>query len=173
MYFPCFSTNALASFSKYLTLSYLLYLSICWQFKECSSVGIKKNYVLYSKITIRKNRSKALDEGRIRNTVRNNRHTEKDCCLLQCTTQLKRPQRHRKDGVQARIRSSPGQQSQGKRKLLFTDLFLQIADANSEKLIQEVQQWKPGRGVIVSFWASLQFLLQFCFAFSCLLVILK
>lgn len=51
-----------------------------------------------------------------------------------------RPQRHRKDGVHALIRSSPGQQSQGKRKLLFTDLFLQRADANSEKLIQEVQQ---------------------------------
>lgn len=77
MCFPCFSTNAPASFSKYLTLSYLLYLSICWQFKECSSVGIKKNQVLYSKITIREKRSKALDEGRIRNTVRNNRHTEK------------------------------------------------------------------------------------------------
>lgn len=44
-----FSINAPALFSKHLILSYLLYLSYCWQFKEYSSAGIKKNCILYSK----------------------------------------------------------------------------------------------------------------------------
>lgn len=35
--------------SNYLTLSYLVYLSKRGQLKEYSSVGMKKNYVLYSK----------------------------------------------------------------------------------------------------------------------------
>lgn len=39
-------------------------------------MSIKKNYVLYSKVTIQENGSKASDEGRIPNTVRINRHTE-------------------------------------------------------------------------------------------------
>lgn len=44
-----------------------------------------------------------------------------------------------KGWLHALIKSSPGQRHKEKRKLLFTDLFLQMAEANSEKLIQEVQ----------------------------------
>lgn len=73
--------NAPAPFSKYLILSYLLYLSYPWQFKEYSSAGMKKNYILYSKKLLSERVEVRLLMKIESITLSELTDTEKDCCL--------------------------------------------------------------------------------------------